>query len=70
MAPMTAKFLSKPGKFKKYSLVLIFLAISASGFSQKAIADSLSKLLSVEKADSNQVRLMWRTTIAGDVRPS
>ena len=64
---MTAKFLSKPGKFKKYSLVLIFLAISASGFSQKAIADSLSKLLSVEKVDSNQVRLMWQLAKAMNV---
>lgn len=43
---------------KKHCLLFIFLLFSAAAFSQKAKADSLSKLLAVEKTDSNKVILM------------
>jgi len=64
---MTAKFLLRPGKFRKYSLVLIFLTIFSSGFTQKTKVDSLSKMLSEEKIDSNKVRLMWQLAQAINV---
>lgn len=43
---------------KKYCLLFIFLLFYAAAFSQKIKADSLSKLLAVEKTDSTKVILM------------
>ena len=43
---------------KKYSLLIIFLLLSAAVFSQKATADSLGKLLTYEKKDTSRVLLM------------
>ena len=45
---------------KNYFLLLIFLFFSAASFSQKAVADSLGKLLAIEKKDSTRVNLMWQ----------
>lgn len=64
---MTAKFLFRPSNFKNYSLALIFLTFSFSGYSQKAKVDSLGKMLSAEKIDSNRVRLMWQLAGAMNV---
>ena len=44
----------------KNCLFLIFLLFSAIAFSQKSKVDSLSKLLTAEKTDTNRVRLMWQ----------
>jgi hypothetical protein len=38
----------------------IFLIEGGSTFAQKSNADSLSRLLAVEKKDTNRVRLMWQ----------
>jgi len=48
-------------------LFAFFLSISASGFSQKAKADSLARLLVTEKEDTNRVTLMWRLASAASV---
>ena len=44
----------------KYCSILFFLLHSNTAFSQRAKADSLSKLLLTEKKDSNRVKLMWQ----------
>ncbi len=41
-------------------LILVFSFCTFQVFSQKAKADSLSKLLETEKIDTNKVRLMWQ----------
>ncbi|MBK6935822.1 MAG: tetratricopeptide repeat protein [Chitinophagaceae bacterium] len=41
-------------------LLLGFLFSALQSFSQKAKADSLSKMLKAEKIDTNRVRLMWQ----------
>lgn len=40
--------------------LLFFLSKEATTFAQKSNADSLSRLLAVEKKDTNRVRLMWQ----------
>lgn len=47
-------------RIKTFLLLLILLFFFSGVYSQKANTDSLSKLLSVEKIDSNRVRLMWQ----------
>lgn len=63
--PMAAKLFYKLQAIKKYYLLCFFILSACNLFSQKSKVDSLSKLLSVEKTDSNRVRLMWQ--IARDV---
>jgi tetratricopeptide (TPR) repeat protein len=46
-------------QLKKYLFVISFLLFVTTAFSQKSDADSLSKLLSIEKTDTGKVRLMW-----------
>lgn len=45
---------------KAYSLFIIFLFSSIALPAQKNKADSLKQLLSIEKIDSNKVKLMWQ----------
>ena len=47
-------------KARKYFLFLFLLLLSATGFSQRMKADSLSKLLATDKADTNRVIHLWR----------
>ena len=44
----------------KVILLLHFLSMGTTSFAQKSNADSLGKLLAVEKSDTNRVRLMWQ----------
>jgi len=44
----------------KFFLLLFSLFLWANAFAQKTKADSLGKLLVVEKVDSNRVRMMWQ----------
>ena len=44
----------------KFSILLVALFLSVKTLAQKSKADSLGKLLAVEKIDSNRVRLMWQ----------
>ena len=55
---MTGKLHCKLITIKKYFILLAFLFFSAAAFSQKATADSLGKLLVIEKKDSTRVNLM------------
>lgn len=62
---MAAELMYKLTRRKKYSLLLAFLFISFTSFSQKAKADSLSALLANEKTDTIRIKLMWQ--LAGAV---
>jgi tetratricopeptide (TPR) repeat protein len=55
---MPAKFLLV--RINKCAFLAITLFFSTALFSQKSKADSLGKLLSTEKTDSNRVRLLWQ----------
>ena len=55
---MSVNTTSKKIAVKKYSLLFIFLFLSAAVLSQKATADSLGKLLTLEKKDTSRVLLM------------
>jgi tetratricopeptide (TPR) repeat protein len=57
---MAATHYWKINDTKNYLLLLIFLSFSTHAFSQKLKADSLNKLLTKEKKDSNKVRFMWQ----------
>lgn len=56
---MTAKPPCITISVKRLCLIYSFLLLSVPAFSQKTKADSLSKLLAVEKTDTNKVSLMW-----------
>ena len=56
---MTEKNRFKIFSLKKYFLVPGFIFFSAISFSQKTVADSLGKLLSIETKDSTRANLMW-----------
>lgn len=45
---------------KVFSGVVIFLFINVGAFAQKNVADSLNRLLLLEKTDTGKVKLMWQ----------
>lgn len=56
---------TKPGS--KILLLLACLLFASGAFAQKNKADSLAKLLSSEKKDSNRVRLLWQMAGVVDI---
>ena len=57
---MAAPPITKMQRIKTYFLIFVFIFSSYLLFAQKSKVDSLSKLLAVEKTDSNRVRLLWQ----------
>lgn len=50
--------------FKRFLLIVCCLSCTRAGFSQKAKADSLIKVLQTTKADTARVKLMWSAASA------
>ncbi|MEI9909270.1 MAG: tetratricopeptide repeat protein [Bacteroidota bacterium] len=57
---MTRKFSSDIHFVKRYFFIFSFSFFTSGIFAQKSKADSLERLLTVEKTDSNRVKLLWQ----------
>jgi tetratricopeptide (TPR) repeat protein len=56
---MTLKSICNLQFLKKYFFALTFCCLTGKTFSQKPRADSINRLLTIEKTDTSRVRLMW-----------
>src|SRR5437667_12901313 len=56
---MTLQHICNKQLLKHYFFILSFFCLTIKIFSQKPLADSLSKLLKTETEDTNRVRLMF-----------